>query len=196
MKLIFIRHGMTRGNLEHRYVGRTDEPLLYGYQEKINTDDYPAADIVFTSGMLRSRQTAHMIYPDVNTVSDHRLDEMDFGDFEYKNYHELKDNAAYQRYIDSYGKEAFPNGEDIKSFKNRCKEGFLSCVNRAESQKCPNVAFVIHGGSIMAILEAFAYPAQDYFTWQVKNNHGFVFELSHRDGINGEVTRLHMVKEI
>ena len=27
MKLIFIRHGKTAGNLERRYIGRTDEPL-------------------------------------------------------------------------------------------------------------------------------------------------------------------------
>ena len=27
MKLTFIRHGKTQGNLESRYVGRTDQPL-------------------------------------------------------------------------------------------------------------------------------------------------------------------------
>ena len=35
MKLWLIRHGMTKGNQEHRYVGATDEGLLPEEKERL-----------------------------------------------------------------------------------------------------------------------------------------------------------------
>ena len=32
-KIVLIRHGMTQGNQEHRYVGTTDEGLAFGFTE-------------------------------------------------------------------------------------------------------------------------------------------------------------------
>ena len=37
--------------------------------------------------------------------------------------------------------------------------------------------FVVHGGTIMAILERFAQPHQGYYHWQVTNGHGFITEF-------------------
>ena len=35
IKLVLIRHGATEGNKEHRYIGRTDEPLSSEVKEKL-----------------------------------------------------------------------------------------------------------------------------------------------------------------
>ena len=55
MKLIFIRHGKTAGNLERRYIGRTDEPLCDEGIAEILGKEYPDADIVVASPMFRQR---------------------------------------------------------------------------------------------------------------------------------------------
>ncbi len=49
---------------------------------------------------------------------------MDFGQFEGKNYEELKDNPDYQKWIDSNGTLPFPGGEPREQFIRRSMEGF------------------------------------------------------------------------
>lgn len=61
MKIVFIRHGRTKGNMQSRYIGITDEELCKeGIDElRSNTGIYPKADIVFTSpmkGVYRQRK--------------------------------------------------------------------------------------------------------------------------------------------
>ena len=79
-------------------------------------------------------------------ISNVKLQEMNFGDFEYKNYHELNGNAAYQTWIDSGGKTAFPNGESREQFCRRCAEGFRECL--ADCKDTDRVAFVVQGAGV------------------------------------------------
>lgn len=181
MRIIFIRHGKTAGNLEKRYIGRTDEPLCCEGKNELRLRSYPAADIVIASPMKRCTETAELIYPDKNIVICDDLRECDFGDFEGKNYTELSENADYQRWIDSGGKTAFPNGEDNESFKKRC---ILAFEKAAADNIVRSTAFVVHGGTIMAILEKYAYPKRDFYDFQVKNGCGYITEY------NGENIRI------
>ena len=69
-RIIFIRHGMTPGNLEKRYIGgRTDEELceqgIADIRSRIAHRIYPTADELYVSPMLRCRQTAQLIYPEL-----------------------------------------------------------------------------------------------------------------------------------
>ncbi len=171
MIINFIRHGKTDGNLEKRYIGRTDEPLCAEGIEDIRRNKYPSCDIVISSPMKRCIQTADIIYPDKKIIIFDDLRECDFGDFEGKNYVELSDNPDYQKWIDSNGTDTFPNGENPYDFRKRCTETFLKAV-RIYSDK--NLTFVVHGGTIMSVMEKFAVPKRDYYGWQVKNGHGFV----------------------
>lgn len=183
MKLVFIRHGKTKGNTQGRYVGRTDEPLLPESIESLKgrapgcfmtrlgdrKELFPQADLVITSPMLRCRQTAEIVYPGVPCFVQDGLQEMDFGEFEYKNYRELSGNRDYQSYIDSGGQASFPGGELPEAFKVRCCEAFLEAVKKAEEAEANCAAFVVHGGTVMAILEAFGEPRRSYFDWQIEN---------------------------
>ena len=58
MKIIFIRHGPTPGNLARRYIGSTDEPLAPG---ALPGCPAPAAERVYVSPLLRCRQTAALL---------------------------------------------------------------------------------------------------------------------------------------
>ncbi len=181
----FIRHGKTVGNIEKRYIGRTDEPLCAEGIAEIKNNKYPSCDIVISSPMKRCIQTVDIIYPDKKPIIYDDLCECDFGDFESNNYIELSENPDYQKWIDSNGKNTFPNGENPQNFRKRCTEIFLKAVRRYSSE---NLTFVVHGGTIMSVMEKFAVPKRDYYDWQVKNGHGFVTEYS-----DGKITILEEI---
>lgn len=228
MKVLLIRHGKTKGNLECRYVGRTDESLLESEKASLKTSAYRKfkPDIVYCSRMLRCRQTAEVLFGETAGSQTERdwdakarpvkertaekktetkkaetknaeteeaerekteknrllrirggLEETDFGEFEYKNYDELNSDPAYQAWIDSGGRLAFPGGESGSDFRRRCCRAFLECVQDAKQHGADRIAFVVHGGTIMSILEAYAEPKADFYHWQVKNGEGFLTEL-------------------
>lgn len=133
-------------------------------------------DKVIVSSMARCRQSAKLLFHDVELVEVEELKECDFGDFEGKNYSMLSGNEDYQRWIDSVGTLPFPNGESVEEFKDRCKKAFLEIVNKYNSCKC--LAFVVHGGSIMAIMEAFDKDKKNYFDYQVSNGEGYLTEYN------------------
>ena len=125
--MALIRHGMTPGNEEHRYIGRTDEPLSQKGREQLLTLQkkgvYPAAACVAASPLERCRQTAELLYPGQAPCVFDQFREMDFGAFEGHNYEELKADARYQAWIDSNGTLPFPQGESREQFQRRCVEG-------------------------------------------------------------------------
>ncbi len=64
-ELLFIRHGATAGNLEKRYIGRTDEALSETGLEQVKqlADRNIHADKVIVSPMKRTVQTAEIVFP-------------------------------------------------------------------------------------------------------------------------------------
>ena len=174
MRIILIRHGKTVGNVQKRYIGKTDESLCMEGISELASREYPETELVISSPLKRCTETAEIIYPDKKIFIYEDLRECDFGDFEGKNYSELNGNEVYQRWIDSGGTLPFPNGESHKAFKKRCAVAFEEAVfNNCASE---SIAFVIHGGTIMSILEKFAVPKGRFYDFQVENGCGFIAE--------------------
>lgn len=176
--LIFIRHGETAANKEQRYLGRTEEALSLEGREKLlqayRQSHYPEAEMVFISPMRRCRETARLLYPLVPKKEIPEWVEMDFGDFEGKNYEELKDDERYQAWIDSNGTLPFPNGESREAFMKRCMQGMDRMMQLLQEER--TVAVIVHGGTIMALLSSLC--GGDYFDYQVRNGEGFVCSLN------------------
>ena len=195
VKITWIRHGMTRANEEHRYLGKTDEPLsekgIRFLQEKKKKSFFNAPEFLYASPMKRCVQTAEILFRR-KPVLIPEWKEMDFGQFEGKNYEELKDNPDYQKWIDSNGTLPFPGGEPREQFIRRSMEGFdwmMSDIliksekntriqNGTETQDLKNnceteipVVAVVHGGTIMAVLSSLT--GGEYFDFQVKNGEGY-----------------------
>ena len=186
-ELILIRHGKTAGNLLGRYIGsRTDEPLCDEGREGLAGKKLPEVERLYVSPMKRCVETAEILWPGfdwkkMQKVTD--LRECDFGDFENKNYKELSGNGDYQAWIDSNGTLPFPNGESMDAFKSRCLEAFARIVEDVSGAEQEWIAsgktgifragIVVHGGTIMAILEQYGYPKAAYFDYQVKNGCGY-----------------------
>lgn len=190
MKIICIRHGKTAGNLKGAYVGRTDEPLCAQGEKDIAGRSYPAVEAVFSSPMLRCKQTAACIYPGQTPVLIEELRECDFGRFEGLTWQELSGDADYQAWIDSGGLGAFPEGESHESFISRCCRGFQKVYAQCERQGIQTAALVVHGGTVMALLDAWSEPHKDYFDWQIKNGEYLTLDCVK----NGqEAFRLHLI---
>lgn len=192
--------------MQKRYVGSTDEPLCetgiselnarretilrafsmsdgHGGQRnrRTETESGKLPETVYVSPMIRCRQTAEILFPNAKQEIIPDFREMDFGQFEYKNYAELADDARYQAFIDSGGCLDFPDAEPQELFRNRVRKAFLQCLEErmtfftdkgCDSSREPFV-FVVHGGAIMAILEAYARPHKNYFDWQVDTADGY-----------------------
>lgn len=187
-----IRHFMTQGNIERRYIGTTDEPLLPGQPVRRR---YPAAGAVAVSPLRRCMETAERIYPDVKKYVCRELQECDFGMFENKNYEELKDHPDYQRWLDSGGKIPFPEGEGMDAFCERCVKGFCNMTGRFIEEGCRTAAFVVHGGTIMAVLDRLAHHEEGFYHWQVKNGEGFRVKLDEEQWRRG-VRRLTEIERL
>lgn len=174
-EILLLRHSLTKGNLEGRYIGsRTDEPLCQEGIRLLEDRVYPEVSRIYASPMRRCVETAQYIWPELASgiITVPKLRECDFGAFENKNYQELNGDPAYQAWIDSGGTLPFPGGESSACFRERCQDAFsqiVEVISHAEGR----TAIVVHGGTIMSILERYGYPKKDYFDYQVKNGCGY-----------------------
>lgn len=178
IKFVLLRHGAAKSNAEHRYLGKTDEPLSkegkIQLEEYIKQSLYPDIDFLFASPMKRCIQTAEILYPGLSPVLIKEWEEMDFGDFEGKNYKELQDDKRYQEWIDSNGTLPFPAGESREEFIIRCDKGFCGMLEKVKQikEKHKTIGMIVHGGTIMALLSK--YGRGDYFDYQAANGRGYV----------------------
>lgn len=190
IECVFLRHGMTPGNAEKRYIGRTEEHLsklginqILSAKEKMN---YTQPELLFVSPMKRCLETADLLFPDIQKQEIELFKEMDFGDFEGKNYQELSGEKTYQEWIDSCGELPFPNGESKGRFVARCMQGMEQMLQRTEAQmeykevKNMNITAVVHGGTIMAVLSSMY--GGNYYDYQVPCGLGYKCHLVKREG--------------
>lgn len=181
VELYLIRHGKTYGNTLGRYIGTTDESLCPEGVEALRSIRYPQTEAVFASPMKRCIESAGILWPDMDIQCFDKLRECDFGSFENKNYLELKDNPDYQTWVDSEGTLPFPGGESREAFQDRCRAGFCETLSVIRKREYKKAALVVHGGTIMSILEAYAVPRRDFYYWQAKNGMGYRACWNERD---------------
>lgn len=171
--VLLLRHGATPGNALHKYIGATDEPLSPEGRAALAGLRYPAADLVYISPMLRCRQTAELLFPDATFAVVEDLREMDFGVFEGRSFREMEQDADYSAWLASNCEAPIPGGETKAGFTDRCCAAFLTVLERDPS---PRLTFLVHGGSIMAVLSRYGRPRRDYYDWAVDNGRGFLLE--------------------
>lgn len=117
--------------------------------------------------MLRTRQTADILFPKMHYTVVDGLIETDFGRFEGKSADELSGDPAYQAWVDAMCLTPIPEGESVTDFKTRCCEAFAETIKNVPDGS--RVGFVVHGGVIMAIMEAYARPKKDFYAYHIGN---------------------------
>jgi len=181
MILHLIRHGKTLANEQKLYYGFTDISVSQqGLQElAILKKDitYPVADLHIVSGLMRTVQTANILFdsPSLEIITD--LREMNFGDFEMRSYEELKSVPAYQDWISNIAKAAPPRGERQDTFLKRITRGLLEIEHLCKSKSASSAVIITHGGVIATIMALYFPGHKNFYQWQPEFGRGYTLHL-------------------
>lgn len=194
MLITLIRHAETEGNLKHQFIGRIDQPLAKeGIQTAQNAPHYPDVKKVYTSNLQRTIQTAKILFPNAEIEEVQGLREIDFGLIEGRSHDELMKDPEYRKLLEEKTFPQAPDGEDLEEFTLRCASSFKRIVEAEFAASSKEVNFVIHGGTIMTLMNKFANPSREFFDWRVNNCKGYCLETN-----NGKVddASLKLISEV
>lgn len=179
-RLELVRHAMTQGNLEGRWIGTTDEPLCPRGIALARANARPPEKIprrIWTSPLRRCRETASLLYPGAEQIAVPAFRETAFGPLENKNHRELEGEPFYRRWLESGGTAPIPGMESREEVSARVLSAFAPiaeelCASREEG------AIVAHGGVIMALCAALGSPEEDYYRRRCPCCGGWVIDLA------------------
>lgn len=181
-KIHLIRHGLTDANLNGSYIGcNYDLPLCpEGVNELRTLKDileYPVIGRLYSSPMLRCRQTAGIIYPGYEIFPIEELKEFDFGEFEGKTAAQLEGHPAFAEW--NAGRiSAPPGGEDTKTFIKRLCLGLNRIVCDMMENDITESAAIMHGGAVMMLLSSTAVPRRNTLEWTSENGRGYSIRIT------------------
>ena len=160
MRVELIRHGETLWQGTGRYQGQTDVPLSEQGRQALSPASF-SPEKVYITALQRTRQTAERLFPQARLVVVEDLGEMNFGRFEGRSAAEMEEDPSY-----------------------RACRAFARLLDWAVASEEEQLVLVVHGGTQMAVMEAFAIPSRPYFSWGLPCGQGYVLEaegwLEHR----------------
>ena len=180
-KIHVIRHGLTEANERGLYIGLTDLPLsprgLRDLLTKKEEAEYPSATRFYTSPLMRCRQTLEVLYPGCKPQVVEGLAECDFGDWDGRSVEELQHDEAFGRWIAGEQK-TIPDGEDTEVFQQRVMQAFEGVVEDVLRSGEENAVICTHGGVIMLIMAAYAFPRAEMSAWGAESGCGFTLRIT------------------
>jgi len=147
MKLYTIRH--TKVNVEPGICyGQSDVDVAASFQaekaEVIKSIAGNTFDKIWSSPLQRCRKLAESVFSGEQIYFDNRLLELNFGDWELKNWDEIYRTGEGKSWMNNYQHLPTLNGESYPEMKQRV-ESFLIGLRRMEYKQ---VAVVTHAGVI------------------------------------------------
>lgn len=180
--IYLIRHGITQGNLDGKYIGQTDLPLCAEGADTIRSltdmEVYPSVQKVYSSPLTRCLETADIIYPDRQLMIVDELSEMDFGDFENKKQSDIAQLPEYVQWIKGGVDACPPNGEKFGDFTLRCISGLDVVFSDMMAKDVTRAAVVTHGGVITNLLAGYGLPKGKPADFMCGPGEGFEIILS------------------
>ena len=180
--LYLIRHGITEGNLDGKYIGQTDLALCpqgeKQIQQLVKAGVYPYVEKVYTSPLKRCVETAQIIYPDIQLSKVDEIAEMDFGQFEGKTQQELEKLPEYTAWLKGGPEACPPDGEKFGDFSLRCISGLDIIFRDMMKKDITRAAMVTHGGVITNLLAGFGLPKGHPADYMCGPGEGFEILLS------------------
>lgn len=179
MKIYFVRHGITQGNIEQRYNGIVDEPLCVKGREDLaaKKDTYTGIefDYIYSSPLTRCKQSFEILFPDLE-VDEYRDDlvEMDFGDWAGTRYDvklkELMDAGyTWDDYVDP------ENGETYESLFNRTTNFLNELIDK--HQEGETILVLCHGIVMAAIMKKHYLQDENMFYLSPENGMGYIVDV-------------------
>jgi len=156
-KVLFIRHGQTDFNLEHRLQGALPVPLNECGRSQsralANTLKTIPIDAIYASPRSRALETAQIIGEVLEQTvrEDERLAEIAFGDFEGHTFAEVEARfpIAYRKWDSGYRPYRVPGGESRLDVQRRMQAAWDDITSAADME---TVAVVGHSSAMMILL--------------------------------------------
>ena len=181
-RLYLIRHGITSGNLEGKYIGTTDLPLCEEGVDAISSlvalDVYPQVQKVYSSPLKRCLETADIIYPERLLKRIDGIAEMDFGEYEGKTHEQLSADKDYIEWLKGGYEAAAPGGESFGHFTIRCLDGLEEIFKDMMANDVTSAAVITHSGVIMNLLSGYGLPKMKPVDFACNQGEGFEIQLS------------------
>jgi alpha-ribazole phosphatase len=105
-------------------------------------------DVIYTSPLGRCRILAKTLRPGVASITEARLSELDFGDWEMKPWAEIYKTEEGKRWFGDYVATPCPNGRSYNDMLNDM-EAFLTELQRSGNE---HVLLVTHAGVIRVLI--------------------------------------------
>ena len=181
MTIEFIRHGQTAANAENRYVGSMDSPVSeLGLRLAAQGHIQPEVELVYVTPLMRTQQTAQVLFPNARQVIVPGFREMNFGVFEGRTADELQLDPAFQVWSADGGLKPMEGGEGRLDFSYRVRDALVEHIAALKQRGETHSRLVCHGGVIMALMMHHATPERHWEDWWVENLTG------HRVQVNPE----------
>lgn len=181
-RLYLIRHGITSGNLEGKYIGTTDLSLCEEGVDAISSlvalDVYPHVQKVYSSPLKRCLETADIIYPERLLKRIDGIAEMDFGEYEGKTHEQLSADKDYIEWLKGGYEAAAPGGESFGHFTIRCLDGLEEIFKDMMANDVTSAAVITHSGVIMNLLSGYGLPKMKPVDFACNQGEGFEIQLS------------------
>ena len=144
MEIYLIRHAQADIKSGICY-GQTDVPLS---EPTFKIKSLPENAMVISSPLQRCLQLAEKLNHGNPVVTDKRIMELNFGDWEMQKWDDI-DKESFQAWADDYVNIAPPNGENYKALFERCQAFWEEVITK---EAYDTVIIVTHLGVIRALL--------------------------------------------
>ena len=176
-RVYLIRHGTTEANERNLYYGATDisisEKGRSALTELFEKGGYPDPSkcTVFISGMVRTKETLDILFPNSEFQTEPDFREMDFGHFEMRAYEELKEDPEYQIWITGdYMENVCPNGESPNAQCERAVKAFWKTLEKTEG----DLIIISHSGTVVGIMQSlFPNEGENRWYWRCYGGGGY-----------------------
>lgn len=177
-----IRNMPCEGNLEGRYIGRTESPLALESIAKLAQRkrelEYPQAQAFFASPSTRCVDTLKILYPQADPEVVLELAECDFGEFEGKTAKELEGDPRFAQWMAGGAQAAPPGGESGPVFLQRVCQGFELLVKNLMTLGQTSAVLVTSAGVITSLLAAYGLPQAPAHQWMCQPGEGYSVRIT------------------
>ncbi len=167
-----LRHGEVQGGACYR--GSLDDPLTeLGWKQMLLATQKQQWDMIISSPLCRCAKFANFLSTQTKIHDD--LKEIDFGDWEGKNYQQLniEQPAALANFINDPENHPPPNAEPLSNFRCRVVKEWKHIITTY--QDC-HILLIAHGGTIRTIISHILnIPGKDMMRLEVA--HGSISRI-------------------
>ncbi|WP_306010281.1 histidine phosphatase family protein [Bacillus sp. MMSF_3328] len=162
-----FRHVLTEQNRHKAYLGWSDSALCHEEKRRFEgwARSLPEFPFIFSSDLGRCLETAGLL-PGGDALKLKELREINFGRWEGSVYEELKNDPAYQAWLNDPFTAPIPEGEDYGQFSERVMHGWEKIRTILIRHQGTRAAVVTHGGVIRQLLTMLAPEERPFWEWR------------------------------